>query len=112
MQVAVAFEAAEILRKHGMNGLYTLVLRKEFVAAAGLLQRVARINKKTWPLSVHELTAAIFYSLAEKRAERGNRPEGEEWCHRIKEVGVVEEVRMEKWRTQQLRAGTAKKLTI
>lgn len=42
MQVAVAFEAAEILRKHGMNGIYTLVLRKEFVAAAGLLQRVAR----------------------------------------------------------------------
>jgi len=51
------------------------------------LTSLIRINKKTWPLSVHELTAAIFYSLAEKRAERGNRPDGEEWTHRLREEG-------------------------
>ena len=87
MQVHVAVETVEVLRKHGLNGIYTLVLRKEFVQAANLLQRVARINKSTYPLSIHELTAAIFYSLAEKQAERGNRPGGEDYTHRCKGPG-------------------------
>ena len=81
-QVYVAVEAVDILRKHGLNGIYSLVLRKEFIAAAELLRRVAGINEKVWPLSIHEMTAAIFYSLAEKRAERGSMPEREHLMHR------------------------------
>lgn len=61
-------ETAEILRRHGLTGIYSLVLRKEFVAAAELLRKVTGIER-AWPLSVHDLTAAIFYALASKRLE-------------------------------------------
>ncbi len=73
-----------MLRKHGLKGVYGLLLRKEFLAAADLLCRVLGINKKNWPLSVHELSAAIFYALAQHRALRGLRPDGEELIHSLK----------------------------
>jgi len=63
--------------------MYSLILRKEFVAAAELLRKVSGIEK-SWPLSVHDLTAAIFYALARKRLERGSFPEREEVIHRLK----------------------------
>eukprot|EP00804_Cyclotella_cryptica_P019976 CCRYP_007888-RA/>CCRYP_007888-RA protein AED:0.10 eAED:0.10 QI:1726/0.75/0.77/1/0.87/0.77/9/2621/956 len=83
-QAYVAIETVEILRKHGLSGVYGLLLRKEFLAAADLLCRVLGINKKNWPLSVHELSAAIFYALAQHRALRGLRPYGEEVMHSLK----------------------------
>lgn len=83
-QAYVAIETVEILRKHGLSGVYGLLLRKEFLAAADLLCRVLGINKKNWPLSVHELSAAIFYALAQHRALRGLRPYGEELIHSLK----------------------------
>jgi len=83
-QAYVAIETVEVLRKHGLKGVYGLLLRKEFLAAADLLCRVLGINKKNWPLSVHELSAAIFYALAQHRALRGVRPEGEELIHSLK----------------------------
>lgn len=84
-QAYVAIETVEILRKHGLSGVYGLLLRKEFLAAADLLCRVLGINKKNWPLSVHELSAAIFYALAQHRALRGLRPYGEEVMHSLKQ---------------------------
>jgi hypothetical protein len=84
-QAYVAIETVEILRKHGLSGVYGLLLRKEFLAAADLLCRVLGINKKNWPLSVHELSAAIFYALAQHRALRGLRPDGEELIHSLKD---------------------------
>ena len=86
-QAYVAIETVEILRKHGLSGVYGLLLRKEFLAAADLLCRVLGINKKNWPLSVHELSAAIFYALAQHRALRGLRPDGEALIHSMKESG-------------------------
>jgi len=83
-QAYVAVETVEVLRKHGLKGVYGLLLRKEFLAAADLLCRVLGINKKNWPLSVHELSAAIFYALAQHRALRGLRPDGEESIHSLK----------------------------
>jgi len=83
-QAYVALETVEVLRKHGLKGVYGLLLRKEFLAAADLLCRVLGINKKNWPLSVHELSAAIFYALAQHRALRGVRPDGEEMIHSLK----------------------------
>jgi hypothetical protein len=83
-QAYVAIETAEVLRKHGLKGVYGLLLRKEFLAAADLLCRVLGINKSNWPLSVHELSAAIFYALAQHRALRGLRPEGEELIHSLR----------------------------
>mmetsp|Transcript_23987 Transcript_23987/g.51859 ORF Transcript_23987/g.51859 Transcript_23987/m.51859 type:complete len:1409 (+) Transcript_23987:314-4540(+) len=82
-QAYVAIETVEVLRKHGLKGVYGLLLRKEFLAAADLLCRVLGINKKNWPLSVHELSAAIFYALAQHRALRGLRPDGEETIHSL-----------------------------
>ncbi len=54
------------------------------MAAADLLCRVTGINKRVWPLSVHELSAAIFYALAQHRALRGVDPEMEHCMHAIK----------------------------
>ena len=76
-QATVAVETLEVLRKHGLKGVYGLILRKEFMAAADLLCQACGINRKVWPLSVHELSAAIFYALAHHRMVRGKDPEGE-----------------------------------
>ena len=83
-QAYVALETVEVLRKHGLKGVYGLLLRKEFLAAADLLCRVLGINKQNWPLSVHELSAAIFYALAQHRALRGLKPDGEELIHTLR----------------------------
>jgi len=47
---------------------------------------VTGINKKVWPLSVHELSAAIFYALAQHRALRGVDPEREHRIHAFKKA--------------------------
>lgn len=83
-QAYVALETVEVLRKHGLKGVYGLLLRKEFLAAADLLCRVLGINKQNWPLSVHELSASIFYALAQHRALRGLKPDGEEIIHSLR----------------------------
>ena len=80
-QAHVAVETVEVLRKHGLNGIYGIMLRKEFLAAADLLRKALGINKTAWPLSVHELSAAIFYALAQHRAMRGINPDREEIIH-------------------------------
>ena len=84
-QAHVAVETIEVLRKHGLNGIYGLILRKEFLAAADLLCKTLGINKTRWPLSAHELSAAIFYALAQHRAVRGMHPERERVIHTIRE---------------------------
>jgi len=84
----VTVETLDVLRKHGLKGVYGLILRKEFMAAADLLCRVTGINKKVWPLSVHELSAAIFYALAQHRALRGVDPEREHRIHAFKESDI------------------------
>lgn len=80
-QASIAVETLDILRKHGFKGFYGLILRKEFMAAADLLCKVTGINKRAWPLSVHELSAAVFYALAQHRAMRGADPEREHVIH-------------------------------
>jgi hypothetical protein len=80
-QATVAVETVDVLRKHGLNGIYTIMLRQEFLAAADLLRKALGINQTAWPLSVHELSAAIFYALAQHRAMRGMNPEREHVIH-------------------------------
>jgi len=82
-QATVAVETLEVLRKHGLKGVYGLILRKEFMAAADLLCQACGINRKVWPLSVHELSAAIFYALSHHRMIRGMDPEGEHRIHAL-----------------------------
>lgn len=83
-QAHVAVETVEVLRNYGLKGIYGLVLRKEFLAAADLLCQACDINQATFPLSVHELSAAIFYALAQHRAVRGVNPEREHLIHTLK----------------------------
>ncbi|KAG7346309.1 FYVE zinc finger domain containing protein [Nitzschia inconspicua] len=83
-QATVAVETVDVLRKYGLHGIYGIMLRKEFLAAADLLRRALGINKTSWPLSVHELSAAIFYALAQHRAMRGLHPERENTIHRFR----------------------------
>jgi hypothetical protein len=83
-QATVAVETVEVLRKYGLNGIYGIMLRQEFLAAADLLRQALGINKTSWPLSVHELTAAIFYALAQHRAMRGLNPEHEHVIHSLR----------------------------
>lgn len=93
-QATVAVETLEVLRKHGLKGVYGLILRKEFMAAADLLCQACGINRKVWPLSVHELSAAIFYALAHHRMVRGKDPEGEHRIHALSDgvkVGAISE---------------------
>ena len=80
-QATVAVETVNVLRKYGLQGIYGIMLRQEFLAAADLLCKALGINKTSWPLSVHELSAAIFYALAQHRAMRGLSPDHEEILH-------------------------------
>jgi len=80
-QATVAVETVDVLRRYGLHGIYGIMLRQEFLAAADLLRRALGINKTSWPLSVHELSAAIFYALAQHRAMRGLHPDREELIH-------------------------------
>ena len=77
-----------MLWKYGPPGLAGLVLRKEFIEAAELLRRVSCLDQ-AWPLSAHELTAAIYYILALKRGERGANPDFEVGEHETKECQVT-----------------------
>lgn len=36
---------------------------------------------RKWPMSVHEMTAAMYYLLAQRRGERGAEPNGEHEAH-------------------------------
>lgn len=89
-QASVAVETVDVLRKYGLNGIYTVMLRQEFLAAADLLRKALGINRTAWPLSVHELSAAIFYALAQHRALRGTSPEREHLIHTYREEESVE----------------------
>eukprot|EP00529_Nitzschia_sp_RCC80_P000277 CAMPEP_0113443416 /NCGR_PEP_ID=MMETSP0014_2-20120614/2128_1 /TAXON_ID=2857 /ORGANISM="Nitzschia sp." /LENGTH=863 /DNA_ID=CAMNT_0000334373 /DNA_START=1 /DNA_END=2592 /DNA_ORIENTATION=- /assembly_acc=CAM_ASM_000159 len=68
------------------------MLRQEFLAAADLLRKALGINKTSWPLSVHELSAAIFYALAQHRAMRGLNPEREHIIHTLRPSSATAEI--------------------
>lgn len=94
-QAHVAVETVDVLRKYGLKGIYGLILRKEFLAAADLLCRACNINQATFPLSVHELSAAIFYALAQHRAIRGINPEREHLIHALRRKTDQASVRLD-----------------
>lgn len=87
-QATIAVETVDVLRKYGLSGIYTIMLRQEFLAAADLLRQALGINQTAWPLSVHELSAAIFYALAQHRAMRGIHPNIEHVIHSFRNENV------------------------
>lgn len=94
-QATVAVETVDVLRKYGLNGIYTIMLRQEFLAAADLLLKAVGINPTAFPLSVHELAAASFYALAQHRAMRGMNPEYEHETHQSKCCDIVSDEDLE-----------------
>ena len=91
VQATVAVETVDVLRKYGLHGIYGIMLRQEFLAAADLLRRALGINRTSWPLSVHELSAAIFYALAQHRAMRGLNPEHEHVIHKFQQETIQQQ---------------------
>ncbi|CAM9302396.1 unnamed protein product [Pylaiella littoralis] len=78
--VKVSVEVMDVLMKYGTAGVAGLVLRREFVEAVEVLKRLSGVDKK-WPMSVHEMTAAMYYLLAQRRGERGSAPNAEHEVH-------------------------------
>jgi hypothetical protein len=62
-----------------MSGLAGVLLRKDFIEAVETLKRISGIDHM-FSLSLHELTACIYYKLAIDRGLRGCDPEGELRC--------------------------------
>eukprot|EP00752_Nemacystus_decipiens_P001837 g1772.t1 len=89
--VKVSVEVMDVLMKYGTAGVAGLVLRREFVEAVEVLKRLSGVDKK-WPMSVHEMTAAMYYLLAQRRGERGSAPNAEHEAHAGLEVVSDEEL--------------------
>ncbi|CAM9679024.1 unnamed protein product [Scytosiphon promiscuus] len=83
--VKISVEVMDVLMKYGTAGVAGLVLRREFVEAVEVLKRLSGVDKK-WPMSVHEMTAAMYYLLAQRRGERGSAPNAEHEAHADCEV--------------------------
>jgi hypothetical protein len=69
-------ETIAILRTYGLSGLAGVLLRRDFVEAVETLKRISGMEK-VFALSLHELTACIYYKLAIDRGLRGSFPEEE-----------------------------------
>ena len=78
--VRLIVETIDILRRYGMSGLAGVLMRKDFVEAVETLKRVSGIDKM-FALSLHELTACIYYKLALERGLRGCYPTAEAMSH-------------------------------
>jgi len=73
-------ETVDIVRRYGMSGLAGVLLRKDFLYAVETLKRISGLDK-LFKLSLHELTACIYYKLAIDRGIRGCDPDGEHILH-------------------------------
>lgn len=69
-------ETIAILRTYGLSGLAGVLLRRDFVEAVETLKRISGMEK-VFALSLHELTACIYYKLAIDRGLRGSFPDEE-----------------------------------
>eukprot|EP00596_Hydrurales_sp_CCMP1899_P009831 CAMPEP_0119037604 /NCGR_PEP_ID=MMETSP1177-20130426/6057_1 /TAXON_ID=2985 /ORGANISM="Ochromonas sp, Strain CCMP1899" /LENGTH=1390 /DNA_ID=CAMNT_0006999107 /DNA_START=105 /DNA_END=4274 /DNA_ORIENTATION=+ len=78
----LALDSIDILKRYGMSGLAGVLLRKDFIEAVETLKRISGIDHM-FSLSLHELTACIYYKLAIDRGLRGCDPEGEMMAHRV-----------------------------
>eukprot|EP01035_Chromulina_nebulosa_P021317 gene21317-27619_t len=76
----IAIETLDILKRYGISGLAGVLLRQEFVEAVETLKRISGLEKK-FPMSLHVLTACIYYKLAVDRFLRGCYPEDEHNAH-------------------------------
>ena len=76
----IILETVDILKRYGLSGLTGVLMRKDFMEAVETLKRVSGMEKM-FSLSLHELTACIYYKLAIDRGLRGVTPELEHAQH-------------------------------
>ena len=76
----IAVETVNILKLYGMSGLAGVLLRRDFVEAVETLKHITKIENH-FSLSLHELTAVIYYKIAINRGIRGCIPEEEARLH-------------------------------
>ena len=74
--VYLVLETISALRRFGMSGLAGVLLRKDFLYAVETLKRISGVDRM-FGISLHELTACIYYKLALDRGLRGCDPDGE-----------------------------------
>ncbi len=69
----IIIETVKILKTYGLSGLTGLLMRKDFMEAVETLKRISGLDK-LFSMSLHELTACIYYKLAIDRGIRGCKP--------------------------------------
>lgn len=70
----VALETIEVLKRYGLTGFAGLLLTREFMEAIETLKQLVRVEDM-FSLSLHELTACVYYKLAIDRGLRGCQPD-------------------------------------
>lgn len=76
----VLIETIDILKRYGLSGFTGLLLRKDFLESVETLKRISGMDDM-FSMTLHELTACIYYKLAIDRGLRGCNPEGEKIAH-------------------------------
>lgn len=82
----IIIETVKILKTYGLSGLTGLLMRKDFMEAVETLKRISGLDK-LFSMSLHELTACIYYKLAIDRGIRGCKPLIEAQLHDESIVG-------------------------
>lgn len=77
----VVFETIDVLKRYGLSGFAGLLLRKDFMEAIETLKNVVGMDRLLTRLSLHELTACVYYKLAIDRGLRGCLPDAELEIH-------------------------------
>lgn len=67
--------------RYGLAGLTGLLLRQDFMESVEMLKKISGMESMFSSLSLHELTACVYYKLAIERGLRGCNPDGEHQLH-------------------------------
>ena len=76
----IIIETVDIMRRYGLSGLAGVLMRQDFVEAVETLKKISGIDRM-FALSLHELTAGIYYKIAIERGLRGCNPTAEAIAH-------------------------------
>lgn len=76
----IIIETVDIMRRYGLSGLAGVLMRQDFVEAVETLKKISGIDRM-FALSLHELTACIYYKIAIERGLRGCNPTAEAIDH-------------------------------
>ena len=76
--------------RYGLSGFAGLLLREDFMESIETLKKIVGMDDM-FRMSLHELTACIYYKLAIDRGLRGCKPDGEFNAHKARSRELVPE---------------------